>query len=111
MLAAGVLGCLLQECWGVGCRSVGVLAYVMLTGCAPFAGSSKQETMLNISQVNLDFPDDLFSSISTDAVNFIRGLLTKKTKFVHRHNSFLIVYSVSLVVQLCSSRLTIVGEI
>jgi len=59
-----------------------VLAYVMLTGCAPFAGNSKQETMLNISQVNLDFPDDLFESISADAVDFIRALLTKNTKFV-----------------------------
>jgi len=62
-----------------------VLAYVMLTGCAPFAGNSKQETMLNISTVNLDFPDDLFASISTDAMDFIRRLLTKNTKFVNAH--------------------------
>lgn len=59
-----------------------MLAYVMLTGCSPFAGNSKQETMLNISQVNLDFPEDLFVSISTDAVDFIRRLLTKNTKCV-----------------------------
>ena len=66
-----------------------MLAYVMLTGCAPFAGNSKQETMLNISQVNLDFPDELFTSISTDAVDFIRALLIKNTKFVVRHFSFI----------------------
>jgi len=54
----------------------------MLTGCVPFAGNSKQETMLNISQVNLDFPDELFASISTDAVDFIRALLTKNTKYL-----------------------------
>ena len=62
-----------------------MLAYVMLTGCAPFAGNSKQETMLNISQVNLDFPDELFASVSADALDFIRQLLTKDTKFVHPH--------------------------
>jgi len=61
-----------------------VLAYVMLTGCSPFAGNSKQETMLNIAQVNLDFPDDLFASISMDAVDFIRQLLTKNTKYIRR---------------------------
>jgi len=66
-----------------------VLAYVMLTGCAPFAGNSKQETMLNISQVDLDFPDDMFASISTDAVDFIRGLLTKNTKLVPSYYSFM----------------------
>jgi len=66
-----------------------VLAYVMLTGCAPFTGNSKQETMLNISQVNLDFPDDLFASVSADAVDFIRRLLTKNTKFVHFHCSYI----------------------
>lgn len=64
-----------------------MLAYVMLTGCSPFAGNSKQETMLNISQVNLDFPDDLFASISTDAVDFIRGLLAKNTKYVVQYVS------------------------
>jgi len=62
-----------------------VLAYVMLTGCAPFAGSSKQETMLNIAQVNLDFPDELFASVSSDAADFIRRLLTKNKKFVNVH--------------------------
>jgi serine/threonine protein kinase len=52
-----------------------VLAYVMLTGCSPFAGDTKQETFLNISQVNLDFPDDLFAAVSPAAVDFIRQLL------------------------------------
>jgi serine/threonine kinase 17 len=59
------------------CRSVGVLAYVMLTGHSPFAGDSRQETLLNISQVNLEFPADLFASISDSAVDFITHLLIK----------------------------------
>lgn len=60
--------------------SVGVLAYVMLTGCSPFAGETRQETLLNISQVNLDFPADLFESISPLAVDFIQHLLVKNTR-------------------------------
>ena len=57
------------------CRSIGVLAYVMLTGCSPFAGDTKQETFLNISQVNLDFPPELFASVSARAVDFTQRLL------------------------------------
>lgn len=49
----------------------------MLTGCSPFAGDTTQETYLNISQVNLDFPDELFENISKDAMNFMRSVLIK----------------------------------
>lgn len=64
------------------CRSVGVLTYVMLTGCSPFAGDTAQETYLNISQVNLDFPDDLFGGISKEAINFMESLLLKNPQLV-----------------------------
>lgn len=60
--------------------SIGVLAYVLLTGCSPFGGDTKQETFLNISQCNLDFPDDLFEGISEDAMDFIRSALRIKPK-------------------------------
>ncbi len=62
------------------CRSVGVLAYVLLTGYSPFAGDTKQETFMNISQVNLEFPEDLFEDISLDAQDFISKLLVKDTQ-------------------------------
>lgn len=65
------------------CRSVGVLAYVMLSGCSPFAGDNNQETFLNISQVNLDFPDDLFRSTSSEAIDFIKKLLLKEPESVY----------------------------
>lgn len=58
--------------------SVGVLAYVLLTGYSPFQGDSKQETFLNISQVNLDFPEDLFENISTEAQDFMESLLVRE---------------------------------
>ncbi|CAI9716740.1 serine/threonine-protein kinase 17A-like [Octopus vulgaris] len=57
--------------------SLGVLTYVMLSACSPFDGESKQETYLNISQVNLDFPDYLFESISYGAIDFMKNLLIK----------------------------------
>lgn len=57
--------------------SLGVLTYVMLTACSPFGGDTKQETFLNISQVNLDFPDYLFEHISYGAVDFMKRLLVK----------------------------------
>ncbi|XP_071957750.1 serine/threonine-protein kinase 17A-like [Antedon mediterranea] len=57
--------------------SVGVLTYVMLTGISPFLGESKQETLLNISQINLEFPEDIFEEISEEAQDFIQRLCVK----------------------------------
>lgn len=57
------------------CRSVGVLAYVLLSGYSPFAGETKQETFCNISQCALNFPDELFEGVSEDARDFIRTTL------------------------------------
>ncbi|XP_071481552.1 uncharacterized protein [Diadema antillarum] len=58
--------------------SVGVLTYVMLTGNSPFAGDTKQETFLNISQVNLEFPEEDFGSLSAEAQDFIQSLCIKE---------------------------------
>uniref|UniRef100_A0A3Q0RW74 Serine/threonine-protein kinase 17A n=1 Tax=Amphilophus citrinellus TaxID=61819 RepID=A0A3Q0RW74_AMPCI len=57
--------------------SIGVLTYVMLTGESPFLGADKQETFLNISQVNIDYSPDTFEGISSQAVDFIKSLLVK----------------------------------
>ncbi|KAF2360050.1 Protein kinase domain [Trinorchestia longiramus] len=59
--------------------SVGVLTYVFLTGCTPFGGDTDQETFVNITQAEYDFPDDLFAEVSDNAKDFISGLLLKKT--------------------------------
>ncbi|XP_004629710.1 serine/threonine-protein kinase 17A [Octodon degus] len=58
--------------------SIGVLAYVMLTGVSPFLGDNKQETFLNISQMNLSYSEEEFDGVSESAVDFIKGLLLKK---------------------------------
>ncbi|XP_057380341.1 serine/threonine-protein kinase 17B-like [Daphnia carinata] len=57
--------------------SVGVLAYVLLTGCTPFGGETKQETFCNITRCQLDFPSDLFDDVSATAIDFISSLLTQ----------------------------------
>ncbi|XP_055512757.1 serine/threonine-protein kinase 17A isoform X1 [Leucoraja erinacea] len=58
--------------------SIGVLAYVMLTGISPFLGDDKQETFLNISQINLSFTDEDFEHVSKQAIDFIKSLLVKE---------------------------------
>ncbi len=54
-----------------------MLIYVMLTGESPFLGEEKQETFLNVSQVNVDYSQDVFQGISDLAVDFIQSLLIK----------------------------------
>ena len=57
--------------------SIGVVIYIMLTGISPFAADDKQETYLNISQVDLDFPDEFFADISEEAIDMIQRLCVK----------------------------------
>ncbi|XP_067641525.1 death-associated protein kinase related isoform X2 [Eurosta solidaginis] len=64
---------LLTDIW-----SVGVLAYVLLSGFSPFGGETKQETFLNISQCALTFPDKLFGGVSAAAIDFMRRALRIK---------------------------------
>ncbi|NXQ15577.1 ST17A kinase, partial [Peucedramus taeniatus] len=58
--------------------SIGVLAYVMLTGISPFLGDDKQETFLNISQMNVSYSGEDFDLVSESAVDFIKTLLVRK---------------------------------
>lgn len=57
--------------------SVGVISYMLLTHESPFVGADKQETYLNISQVNVDYSDETFASVSSLARDFIQKLLVK----------------------------------
>uniref|UniRef100_A0A8C8SYT6 Serine/threonine kinase 17a n=1 Tax=Pelusios castaneus TaxID=367368 RepID=A0A8C8SYT6_9SAUR len=50
----------------------------MLTGISPFLGDDKQETFLNIAQVNINYSEEDFDLISESAVDFIKTLLVKK---------------------------------
>lgn len=50
----------------------------MLTGISPFLGDDKQETSLNISQMNVSYSGEDFDLVSESAVDFIKTLLVKK---------------------------------
>lgn len=63
-----------------------MLTYVMLTGESPFLGDSKQETFLNIAQVNVRYPAELFQGISLLAVDFLRSLLIRDPRYPPGHH-------------------------
>ncbi|XP_051970872.1 serine/threonine-protein kinase 17A-like [Xyrauchen texanus] len=58
--------------------SIGVLAYVMLTGISPFLGDDKQETFLNISQINVSYTEEELEHLDRAAIHFIKSLLIKE---------------------------------
>ncbi|XP_061081598.1 kalirin [Conger conger] len=55
--------------------SVGVLAYVMLSGVSPFLDESLEETCVNICRCDFCFPDDYFLGVSQAARDFIGSAL------------------------------------
>ncbi|XP_014289050.1 death-associated protein kinase 3 [Halyomorpha halys] len=57
--------------------SLGVTTYVLLTGFSPFGGETDQETFLNISRAQVDFPDELFEDVSDEAKDFVSRLLVR----------------------------------
>ncbi|MED6272448.1 hypothetical protein CHARACLAT_030518 [Characodon lateralis] len=59
-------------------RSIGVLAYVMLTGISPFLGNDKQETFLNISQLNVSYGVEELRQLDQASLSFIQMLLRKQ---------------------------------
>ena len=63
-------------------RSIGVLAYVMLTGISPFLGEDKQETFLNISQLNVSYSEEELQQLDPAALSFIQTLLRKQPQSV-----------------------------
>ncbi|XP_018597090.2 kalirin-like isoform X3 [Scleropages formosus] len=55
--------------------SVGVLAYVMLSGVSPFLDESLEETCINICRLDFCFPDEYFRGVSHAARDFITSVL------------------------------------
>ncbi len=55
--------------------SLGVLAYVMLSGASPFLDESVEETCLNICRLDFSFPEDYFRGVSPAALDLVCVLL------------------------------------
>lgn len=60
--------------------NMGVLIYVLVSGHTPFGGKNKLETQSNITNCALDFPEDLFETISTKCIDLIKKLLIRIPK-------------------------------
>uniref|UniRef100_A0A672Q2G0 non-specific serine/threonine protein kinase n=1 Tax=Sinocyclocheilus grahami TaxID=75366 RepID=A0A672Q2G0_SINGR len=69
-LVLGEPAALASDLW-----SLGVLAYVMLSGASPFLDESVEETCLNICRLDFSFPEDYFRSVSQAARDFVCDLL------------------------------------
>ncbi|XP_062510304.1 uncharacterized protein LOC134186370 isoform X2 [Corticium candelabrum] len=55
--------------------TVGVIVYIMLSGCSPFLGDDDNETMANVCNGDYEFFEEYFSEVSTGAKDFIKKLL------------------------------------
>ncbi|KAM9302528.1 myosin light chain kinase family member 4 [Morus bassanus] len=58
--------------------SVGVIAYMLLSGLSPFLGDDDNETLNNILSCSWDFEDEEFHGVSDQAKDFISKLLIKE---------------------------------
>lgn len=58
--------------------SLGVIAYIMLSGASPFLGDTQQETYANVIACDYEFDEELFSETSELAKDFIRKLFVKE---------------------------------
>ncbi|XP_027522097.1 myosin light chain kinase family member 4 isoform X2 [Corapipo altera] len=58
--------------------SLGVIAYMLLSGLSPFLGDDDNETLNNILACNWDFEEEEFRSVSDEAKDFISKLLIKE---------------------------------
>lgn len=57
--------------------SAGIILYIMLAGVPPFYGDSPAETFEAVLRGNLRFPTKLFRSISSEAKDLLRKMISK----------------------------------
>ena len=57
--------------------SIGIITYILLSGCSPFLGDDKSETFDRILDLDYDFDDEIFADVSNDAKNFIADILQR----------------------------------
>jgi len=57
--------------------SIGVITYILLSGCSPFQGEDKAETFSRIAALDYEFDEEDFAGISHEAKQFIEQLFTR----------------------------------
>ena len=69
----------LQQSYGTEADlwSLGIVLYVLLSGCPPFVGKSNKETFQKIMNDPLDFKHSRFNNVSLEAKHLISKLLTR----------------------------------
>ncbi|XP_067046319.1 uncharacterized protein [Acropora muricata] len=60
--------------------SVGVIAYILLSGLSPLLGDDDNETLTNVTAADWDFDDESFDVISDQAKDFISKLMVKNPR-------------------------------
>uniref|UniRef100_A0A8D3AV49 Uncharacterized protein n=1 Tax=Scophthalmus maximus TaxID=52904 RepID=A0A8D3AV49_SCOMX len=60
--------------------SVGVLAYVLISGLNPFTSETNQQMIDNISNAAYSYDDESFTQVSVEALDFTDRLMTKDRK-------------------------------
>lgn len=60
--------------------SVGVLAYVLLSGLNPFTAETNQQMIDNLSNAAYSYDDECFKQVSVEALDFTDRLMTKERK-------------------------------
>jgi calcium-dependent protein kinase len=60
--------------------SLGVVMYILLTGVPPFRGKDKEETFRKILYTEMDMSKKTFNSVSLEAKDLIRILLSRDSK-------------------------------
>eukprot|EP00117_Sycon_ciliatum_P009090 scpid27316/ scgid4885/ Death-associated protein kinase 1 len=58
--------------------AVGVITYILLSGCSPFLGDDDIETYGNITSGEVAFPEEYFADLSPEVQDFICELLAPK---------------------------------
>lgn len=62
-------------------RSVGVIAYVLLSGVSPFLGEDKTETYVNVTRGKWEFDEEAFADVSQPARDFVASLIVYRKEY------------------------------
>ncbi|XP_046864995.1 myosin light chain kinase, smooth muscle-like isoform X2 [Xenia sp. Carnegie-2017] len=60
--------------------SVGVIAYILVSGLSPFLGDDDNDTLTNVTAGTYDFEDEAFMNVGHEVKDFIEKLLQKSPR-------------------------------